>query len=89
MNLRFLTTTQTGCVVSVELCTQIKSTMNILNFMNEFSTIEECEEQFRSHREHEGIVCKKCKSEHYYWLKGKKQWNVSAVNSEQHYVVEL
>lgn len=60
--------------MAFELCTQIKSTMNILNFMNEFTTIEDCEEHFRLQREHEGIVCKKCKSEHHYWLKGKKQW---------------
>jgi transposase-like protein len=42
--------------------------------MNEFSTIEDYEEHFRLQREHEGIVCKRCKSEHHYWLKGKKQW---------------
>jgi len=48
--------------------------MNILNFINEFSTIKDCEEHFRLQREHEGIICKKCKSEHHYWLKGKRQW---------------
>jgi hypothetical protein len=42
--------------------------------MKEFSTIEDCEEHFRLQREHEGIFCKRCKSEHHYWLKGKKQW---------------
>ncbi len=60
--------------MALEHCNQNKNTMNILNFMNEFSTIEDCEEHSRLLREPEGIVCKKCKSEHHYWLKGKKQW---------------
>lgn len=57
---------------------QNEGTMNILNFMNEFSTVAECEEHFRLQREREGITCKKCNGSVHYWLKGKKQWQCKA-----------
>ena len=42
--------------------------------MNNFSTISDCEEHFKTQREREGIICKKCESKEHYWLNGKKQW---------------
>lgn len=42
--------------------------------MNEYTTSHDCENHFRLQREHEGVICKKCKCEHHYWLKSKKQW---------------
>lgn len=40
--------------------------------MKEFSNIEDYEEHYRLQREHEGIVCKNCKSEEHYCLKDRE-----------------
>jgi len=74
--------------VALEHCNQNKNTMNILNFMNEFSTIEDCEEHFRLLREPEGIVCKKCKSNIIIGLKARSNGNLKVVNSELRIAVE-
>ena len=51
--------------------------MNILEFAKEFPDEATCREHFRLIREKEGIVCKKCKGQRHYWLKGKWQWQCS------------
>jgi hypothetical protein len=45
--------------------------MNILSFMEEFPTESACKSHFKTQREQEGVICKKCGSTHQYWLKAK------------------
>jgi len=51
--------------------------MSILEFAEQFPNEKFCREQFKSIREKEGIVCKKCGNKKHYWLKGKWQWQCS------------
>ncbi len=52
--------------------------MNLLEFISKFPDESACKEHFRLQRESEGIICKKCKSDKHYWLKGKWQWQCAA-----------
>lgn len=52
--------------------------MTILNFVKEFATEQSCRDHFRVQRETEGVICKKCKNEKQYWLKGKEQWQCAS-----------
>lgn len=51
--------------------------MNILRFIESFPDEESCRKHFKSQREHEGILCKRCKGDHHYWLESKWQWQCS------------
>jgi hypothetical protein len=51
--------------------------MKIIEFINRFSSEEECKAYFRDVRIKEGGVCKKCKNKKHYWLKGKWQFQCS------------
>ena len=48
--------------------------MSILEFTKQFPTNEGCKIHFKSEREKQGIICKKCNSTEHYWLKSKWQW---------------
>ena len=48
--------------------------MNILEFAEQFPNEESCKEHFRSLREKQGVICKRCKGKKNYWLKAKWQW---------------
>lgn len=48
--------------------------MNILRFVDQFPDENSCEELFRLQREKEGLKCKKCGCQKYYWLNAKYQW---------------
>jgi len=48
--------------------------MNILEFAEQFPNEESCKEHFRSLREKQGVICKRCKGKKHYWLKAKWQW---------------
>jgi hypothetical protein len=45
--------------------------MNILKFEERFPDEESCIIYFKAKREHEGVVCKKCKEKDHYWLHSK------------------
>ena len=47
--------------------------MNILRFMEDFPSNENCKVYFRDQGKKEGIQCKKCGYEKHYWLKTKWQ----------------
>lgn len=51
--------------------------MSILEFAEQFPNEQVCREHFRSIREKEGLVCKKCGGKKHYWLKAKWQWQCS------------
>ncbi len=48
--------------------------MSILEFTKQFPTNESCKIHFKSEREKQGIIYKKCNSTEHYWLKSKWQW---------------
>lgn len=48
--------------------------MQILRFIEQFPTELSCREHFKSQREHEGVLCKRCKGQSHYWLCAKWQW---------------
>jgi transposase-like protein/DNA-directed RNA polymerase subunit RPC12/RpoP len=48
--------------------------------MEEFPTEASCKVHFKAQREQEGVICKKCGSNHHYWLKAKDQWQCSRCN---------
>ncbi len=52
--------------------------MNLLRFIEEFPDEMSCVSHLKELREREGIVCKKCKNQKYYYLKAKKQWQCSS-----------
>ncbi len=54
--------------------------MNILEFIKEFPDETSCIAHFKIQREHEGVICKKCKCSKHYWLKAKWQWQCSNCN---------
>ena len=41
--------------------------------MEEFPTEASCKVHFKTQREQEGVICKKCGSSHHYRLKAKEQ----------------
>jgi transposase-like protein len=49
--------------------------MNILRFMEEFPTEASCKQHFKTQREKEGVICKKCGNAEHYWLASKWQWH--------------
>jgi len=51
-----------------------KSGMNIINFAQEFPDEESCRSDFKSVREKQGVVCKKCQCTKHWWLNAKRQW---------------
>lgn len=51
--------------------------MNILEFLSEFPDEQSCRSDFKTQRESEGIICKKCNCKKQYWLKAKEQWQCS------------
>ncbi len=40
--------------------------MTILEFVTEFPTEQSCRDHFRTQRESEGVICKKCSNEKQY-----------------------
>lgn len=54
--------------------------MNILKFVEEFPDEKSCRDHMVKTRAHEGVVCKKCRCQKHYWLKGKWSWQCSACN---------
>jgi len=52
--------------------------MNIIQFTRDFPDEASCRSHFRTAREREGIVCKKCGCKKHWWLKNKDQWKCSA-----------
>lgn len=42
--------------------------MNIFEFFKKFPNEESCRIHFKNHRDKVGVICKKCKGEHHYWL---------------------
>lgn len=48
--------------------------------MEEFPTEASCKAHFKAQREHEGVICKRCGSNHHYWLKAKDQWQCKECN---------
>jgi len=52
--------------------------MTILEFVTEFPTEQSCRDHFRTQRESEGVICKKCSNEKQYWLKAKEQWQCAS-----------
>ncbi|MBN4066140.1 IS1595 family transposase [Candidatus Amoebophilus asiaticus] len=54
--------------------------MNLLRFIEQFPDEQSCKKHFRTMREKEGIVCKKCNSEKHYWLKALYQWQCAQCN---------
>lgn len=51
--------------------------MNIFTFSAHFTSEESCREHFKQQRDKEGVICKKCQSDHHYWLKGKQSYQCS------------
>jgi hypothetical protein len=54
--------------------------MNIIKFIEDFPDEQSCKEHLKGIRENQGIVCKKCGSNHHYWLKAKYQWQCAECN---------
>jgi len=54
-----------------------RNDMNIIKFIESFPDEDSCRFHFKSVREKEGIVCKKCGCKKQYWLKAKWQWQCS------------
>jgi hypothetical protein len=54
--------------------------MNILEFVETFPDEQSCREYFKLMREEAGIVCKKCRCEHHWWLASKEQWECTSCN---------
>lgn len=52
--------------------------MKLQEFITRFSSEEKCKEYFLTVRQHEGVVCKKCKCEKHYWLKTIWQFKCSS-----------
>jgi hypothetical protein len=61
-------------------CAYKNKAMNILTYLDRFSTEDECRAHFRAMREKQGIICKKCCGKKHYWLQGKCQWQCSQCN---------
>jgi ISXO2-like transposase domain len=51
--------------------------MTILEFMTIFPNEFSCKMDFKTKRENEGIICKKCSCTKHYWLQSKWQWQCS------------
>jgi hypothetical protein len=51
--------------------------MELLRFMEEFGTEQQCKDHFKAQREKSGLCCKKCGQTKLYWLKKKEQWQCS------------
>jgi len=51
--------------------------MTIIELITQYNTEEVCKLDFKSRRESQGIVCKKCGGKKHYWLKSKWQWQCS------------
>ena len=51
--------------------------MTLLEFSTTFSNEQACKEYYRDLRMKEGVICKKCGSDHHYWLKGIWQFQCS------------
>jgi Zn finger protein HypA/HybF involved in hydrogenase expression len=51
--------------------------MTILEFTTIFPNEFSCKMDFKTKRENEGIVCKKCSCTKHYWLQSKWQWQCS------------
>jgi hypothetical protein len=54
--------------------------VNIIKFIEAFPDEKSCKDNFKSVREKEGIICKKCGCKKHYWLKAKYQWQCSECN---------
>jgi transposase-like protein len=52
--------------------------MKIHEFSQRFPDETSCKLHFKSVRENEGIICKKCSSTRHYWLRGKWQWQCTS-----------
>ncbi len=52
--------------------------MNILDFIEVFPDETSCRTHFKSQREKEGVICKKCRGSKHYWLKNKGQWQCAS-----------
>ena len=48
--------------------------MTLLEFSRRFPTEKSCRIHFKSVRDKQGIVCKKCKHTDHYWLQYKEQY---------------
>ena len=48
--------------------------MKLIDFMTQFSDEETCKQHFKTYRERQGIVCKKCTGKEHRWLVGKSQF---------------
>jgi len=51
--------------------------MRIIEFITKFPNENSCRLDFKMMREEEGVICKKCKGKHHYWLAKKWQWQCS------------
>ncbi|MCX6183017.1 MAG: IS1595 family transposase [Bacteroidetes bacterium] len=51
--------------------------MRIIEFIKKFPNEKSCRLDFKMMREEEGVICKKCKGKHHYWLAKKWQWQCS------------
>lgn len=45
--------------------------MNIFSFTAHFDSEERCRAHFKTERDHQGVVCKKCQGKDHYWLQNK------------------
>ena len=60
-------------------CTELpilyqKIDMNILKFAEQYPDELRCRNDFKTKREGQGVICKKCSCTDHYWLKNKWQW---------------
>tara|TARA_Y100001935_G_C17200454_1_gene454781 strand:- start:6 stop:929 length:924 start_codon:yes stop_codon:yes gene_type:complete len=54
--------------------------VKLIKFIEAFPDEKSCKFHFKSVREQQGIICKKCGSKKHYWLKAKFQWQCSECN---------
>ncbi len=55
--------------------------MQIDNFFSLYATEAECKQYFKEEREAAGIICRKCKGSHHYWISSVSRWQCKKCRS--------
>ena len=62
--------------------------MKIQDFFKKYPDEASCKAHFKSERDRQGVVCKRCQCQEHYWLPQEINTNVKAVSLERPYVAE-
>ena len=55
--------------------------MNIFSFGVQFTDEQSCRMHFKSQRDQQGVVCKRCQGTDHYWLQNKWSYQCKSCNS--------